>query len=95
MARLKDNNDDKFRRKPTKKKSWRRKVGFLVLLLLIVTILLYWQWSSLISMSTEIAMRVWDIFGWGLVFFDIALIALAVVIWRRKLSSFFYQKLLV
>jgi S-DNA-T family DNA segregation ATPase FtsK/SpoIIIE len=93
MAKKKANIRGKSRNKPKRRSWWRRLFHFIALppvrrliLIVLIVALLYWQWSAIASITNAFAQRIWELFGWGLVFFDIALLALVVVLWRRKLS---------
>ncbi len=61
------------------------------ILLVLIVALLFWQRSAMTSMTNAIAQRISELFDWGLIFFDIALLALVVVLWRRKLASLIHH----
>ncbi|MFC1864996.1 DNA translocase FtsK [Chloroflexota bacterium] len=65
---------------------WLRPVRWLVLAAIIVALILLYR-EALSSWATGFINSTLRLFGWGLVFFDIALIALIVLLGRRKLSS--------
>ena len=62
-----------------------------LILLVIIVALLFWQRSAVTSWANNIASKVGQLFGWGLVLIIIALGTLVWVIWRRKLSSLIYH----
>ncbi|MFC1940202.1 DNA translocase FtsK [Chloroflexota bacterium] len=62
-----------------------------VLLLAIVTGVIWWQWPAIISWANDVIYNTLRLFGWGLVFVVVAAGTLVGVLWRRKLSSFFYH----
>ncbi len=95
MVKRKANIRGKSRKKPARKPWWSRLFHFMMLpmmwrliLIALIVALLFWQWSAMVSMTNAVTQRISELFGWGLVFFDIALLAFVVVIWRRKLFSF-------
>jgi len=55
-----------------------------IILLAIIVAILYWQWPKIGAAAAWSA----DLLGWGLLFIAVAIVALAVQIRRRKLSSF-------
>ncbi len=61
--------------------------GLYLTLIVIIVVVVAWWWAQVTDTVTSILM----LFGWGLVLIAVAIIALMVVIWRRKLSSFIYQ----
>ncbi len=91
MAKRKASIGGKPRGKPRRKSWWHRLFHFIALplvwrlmLVVIIVVLLYWQWSALVSWATRL-------FGWGLVLVVIALGIIGGVLWRGKLSSFIYH----
>ncbi len=93
MAKRQSNTRGKSR-KPKRRSLWRGLLRFLWLrpvrwfiLAVIIVALLYWQWATLVSWATG----VWQLLAWGLVFIAIAIGALVVAGWRRKLSSLIYH----
>ena len=93
MAKKKVNIKDKSRKKPKRRSWWTRLFHFIMLppvrrliLIVLIVALLYGQRSAMTSMTNAFAQRVSELFDWGLVFFDIILLALVIVLWRRKLS---------
>ena len=98
MAKKKSNIRGKSRGKP-KRRSWL--IGLFrfmfsapvwqVILLAIIAAVIYWQWTAIVSWANGVIYNILMLFGWGLVFIAIAVVALVVVLWRRKLSSFILQ----
>ena len=62
---------------------------WLLLLLFAVVALLLWQRSALALWAGGVAVSVWGWFGWGLLLIVLAIGTLVVLLWRRKLLSFF------
>jgi len=62
---------------------------WLLLLLFAVVALLFWQRSALALWAGGVAVSVWGRFGWGLFLIVLAIGTLVVLLWRRKLLSFF------
>ncbi len=98
MAKGRANIRSKPRKKPERKSWWRRLFhfaalpwGWRLILLVLMVVLLFWQWSAVTSWASNIASKIWELFGWGLAFIIIAIGTLVWVIWRRKLSSLIYH----
>ncbi|MBI4180811.1 MAG: DNA translocase FtsK, partial [Chloroflexi bacterium] len=73
---------------------WLRPLGWLLLppglyltLLVVLASVIYWRRELLLSLVSDIFYGTLRLFGWGLVFIVIAIGALAIVVWRRKLPS--------
>jgi len=98
MTKGRANVRSKPRKKLERKSWWRRLFHFVALpwvwrliLLLLIVALLFWQRSAVTSWANSTASKIWELFGWGLVFIIIAVGTLVWVIWRRKLSSLIYH----
>jgi len=98
MTKGRANIRSKPRKKLERKSWWSRPFHFMALpwvwrliLLVLMVVLLFWQWSAVTSWASNIASKIWELFGWGLAFLIIAIGTLVWVIWRRKLSSLIYH----
>jgi len=52
-----------------------------------IVAVLYWQWDNLVAWATGLAKGTVGLFGWGLTLIAIAIIVIAGVIWRQRLSA--------
>ncbi|MFC1937607.1 DNA translocase FtsK [Chloroflexota bacterium] len=85
-AGIKGNAQRKTKAKP--RRGGLFQFGFLLLAALAAIVALsIWQWSNLTSWAADIAVETLRLFGWGLVFVTVAVVALLVIILLRKLSS--------
>jgi len=62
-----------------------------LMLLVLAVVLVYWQRAIIVDWATGVATNTLRLFGWGLSFIAIAIVALVWVLWRRKLSSFIFH----
>mgnify|MGYP001619348479 CR=1 FL=1 len=60
--------------------------GLYLTLLVIIAAVVYWWRELLLLWVADVINSTLRLFGWGLVFIVIAIGALAIVVWRRKLS---------
>jgi len=56
------------------------------MLLVLIVALLFWQWSAVTSWISNIASKVWGLFGWGLILIALAVIIIIGIISKRQLS---------
>lgn len=56
-----------------------------------VTILIYWRREPIGSWLSNIANNIWGVFGWGLLFIDLAIAALVWLTNKRSLSSLIFR----
>ncbi len=56
-----------------------------------VTVLIYWRREDIGSWLSGIASAIWDLFGWGLLFIDMAIATLVWLTAKQSLSSLFYR----
>ncbi|MEK7354376.1 MAG: DNA translocase FtsK, partial [Chloroflexota bacterium] len=61
--------------------------GWYFTLVAAVAAIIYWRWEAIVSQSNYLIDRTIGLFGWGLVFIIIAIVALVWVLWQRKLVS--------
>ncbi len=62
-----------------------------LILVAIILAVIFWQWSTLTLWATEAGEKTLQQFGWGLFLIAIAIAALVVVLWQRKLSSLIHH----
>ena len=78
-------------RSRTKGSSDARRGLAVFLFTVIVTIVIYWRREAIGSWLNNTAGAIWGLFGWGLLFIDMAIATLVVLTAKGSLSSLFYR----
>ena len=68
----------------------RRGLAIFILTVLI-TLLIYWRREPIVDWFSNIANAIWGLFGWGLLFIDLAIAALVWLTTKRSLSSLIFR----
>jgi S-DNA-T family DNA segregation ATPase FtsK/SpoIIIE len=85
MAKGGANIRSKSKKKPSRK-WWSSRLFYSTMLLVLIVALLFWQWSAVTSWISNVASKVWDLFGWGLILIAIAVIIIIGISSKRQLS---------
>ncbi|MFC1958528.1 DNA translocase FtsK [Chloroflexota bacterium] len=98
MAKRKSNTRGQSRGKPKGSSFLRRLFRLMVskqvwqlILLIMVVVVIYLQWATIASWTTNVVTSTLRLFGWGLAFIVIAVVTLVWAVRQRKLFSFVYH----